>query len=80
MDDDGMSDPYVVFRCAGKKVKSQPDKDTLDPEWSEELVLDFPADPNAELEFEVTFCGESLGGTQGCYLLAVPGSRKAASR
>ena len=59
-DETGASDPFVIIRCCGKKVKSSVKYVTLNPGWFEVLEIDEiripPPDREKEVCCKLTFC------------------------
>ena len=52
-DETGASDPFVIIRCCGKKVKSSVKYVTLNPGWFEVLEIDKILIPPPDKEKEV---------------------------
>ncbi len=40
MNESGDSDPYIIFRCAGRTIQSTVKKNSINPSWYETLSLD----------------------------------------
>ncbi|CAN6449303.1 unnamed protein product [Victoria cruziana] len=47
------SDPYVIFTCNGKKLKSSVQLQSRDPQWNEVLEFDMPEEPPSLMDVEV---------------------------
>eukprot|EP00249_Psilotum_nudum_P022501 c28540_g1_i1 orf=517-3660(+) len=77
-DDIGLSDPYVVFTCNGKRRTSSVKLRNLNPEWKEIFEFDATEDPPSTMDVEVfDFEGpftaaESLGHTEINFLKQTP--------
>lgn len=39
-DDTGLSDPFIVFKCAGAEAESHHKAETLNPGWFQTLEMD----------------------------------------
>eukprot|EP01059_Diplonema_ambulator_P033566 TRINITY_DN709_c0_g2_i2.p1 TRINITY_DN709_c0_g2~~TRINITY_DN709_c0_g2_i2.p1 ORF type:complete len:231 (+),score=61.33 TRINITY_DN709_c0_g2_i2:62-754(+) len=69
----GVSDPYVVVSCEGKKYRTTTKKQTLNPEWNEKFTFMLADEASARLEMEVWDANVMVDSPMGRYAVALDG-------